>query len=152
MGKELLSRMFRSKDPRTTVEHALRACQIDFIREESEDENTSHWRVERENLEVQLATSDGIFSVRMLSRVMDLPQEKLLAFYRRLLELNYALMADPKFSVEDDNVFLEVTYTGDRVEQERIEFGIQLLRFAALEHVGELRKEFGVAEDDGDSS
>jgi hypothetical protein len=142
----------RKNKPKTLADHA--AVVEDFLRNvginpvgsriKDSGKNRFGWIVVRGSATVYITIDDsegkGLF--RIFSPILKLPQDKLLPFYRRLLEMNFAMIGCA-FAVKDDSVVVVSERYLEGLDPIEIEIGLDQLSYVADGVDDQLAKEFG---------
>jgi hypothetical protein len=142
----------RKNKPKTLADHAavidefLRKVGIDPVgtRIKNMGKNRFGWCVSRGSASIYITIDDsegrGLF--RIFSPILKLPQDMLLPFYRRLLEINFGLIGCA-LAVKDDSVVVVSERYLEGLDPIEIEIGLDQLSYVADSIDDKLAKEFG---------
>jgi len=132
------------KDCTKMVENFFQKVGLNANTSRLQDADTPAWFVTRGSAAVYISLheSDGATSLRVFSPILYLPQENILPFYRRCLEINRGLV-NCALCVQEDRVALVSQRFVTGLDPEELEGTIAYLGAAADDLDNKLADEFG---------
>lgn len=126
------------------VDNFFQKIGLDSSRQKLPDRDTTGWWAQRGSAIVYIILNehDDLETIRIISPILNLPNENILPFYRRCLEINMSLF-NCAIGVYDDKVVLISERPIDGLDPEELEGNINFLSGVADDLDNKLADEFG---------